>query len=139
MKGDVPVAYIIALLLGIAVLALLGYWFYTVYMRGSGKLSQDECNIRFQQNCESWRNLGFPLTMDTKVKCDNNGAWMLAKATGQDNCATTECSSKCTDPENCRGCDGSWITVPLQVDQWWAFIAPNCKDDYGIDIQDCKK
>ena len=42
-KGDVPVNYIVAILLGIAVIGLIGYWIYTTYIKGKGASDTVEC------------------------------------------------------------------------------------------------
>jgi hypothetical protein len=42
-KGAVPVPYIIALLLGIAVIAILGYWFFVLSGQWGGEVNLETC------------------------------------------------------------------------------------------------
>jgi hypothetical protein len=136
MKGDVPVAYIIALILGIAVLVALGYWFYTTGGKIGPTLSQQECQMRFQQNCEAWKNSGYPEKMTVKVKCDDNGAKALANVIGLAACGGDYCN--CGDTAKCKNCPGTWQNVDLEVNNgnWWNYIAPGCAEAYGIQIKD---
>jgi len=53
-KGEVPIAYIIALILGIAVVALLGYWFFVMQSGGSSELNAEQCRARAYEYCRTW-------------------------------------------------------------------------------------
>ncbi len=59
MKAAIPVPYIIALILGVVVIALLGYWFVSSAGKGSSIGSEAECAARKVEFCatqtlESW-------------------------------------------------------------------------------------
>jgi len=58
-KGTLPVPHIIAIVLGIIVLALLGYWFFTTGGTFSGTASEAECRGKFLQYCISWSAVNF--------------------------------------------------------------------------------
>ena len=51
MKKGVAVPYIIALVLGIAVIGLLGYWFFVLGGRLGGQLSEKECRAKQIEWC----------------------------------------------------------------------------------------
>jgi hypothetical protein len=51
MKGQIPVKYIIALILGIAVVALIGFWFFIVAGGFVGELTEAQCRARLLQFC----------------------------------------------------------------------------------------
>lgn len=55
MKRGIAVPYIIALILGVAVLAMIGYWFFTVYNQGS----ETACRTRLRTYCAAWSNNGY--------------------------------------------------------------------------------
>jgi hypothetical protein len=40
-RGEVPISYIIALILGVAVVAIIGYWFFVVQGQGGGEMTLD--------------------------------------------------------------------------------------------------
>lgn len=61
MKKGVAVPYIIAIVLGIAVLALLGYWFYIT----SGSLTKEQCRTDYIGWCTHWKNDGWTGTVPT--------------------------------------------------------------------------
>jgi len=63
-KGEVPVAYIIALILGIAVVAVLGYWFFIVQNQGGNTMNQEQCRSSASQYCARWRDNGYALGGD---------------------------------------------------------------------------
>jgi hypothetical protein len=66
-KG-VAVPYIIALILGIAVVALLGYWFFVLGGRLGGESIAAECEAKLTSYCQAWKTLGYstarPTTQD---------------------------------------------------------------------------
>jgi hypothetical protein len=51
MKGQIPIKYIIAVILGISVLALIGYWFFIVAGGFVGQLTEAQCRIRLTEYC----------------------------------------------------------------------------------------
>jgi hypothetical protein len=54
-KGAVPIPYIIALLLGIAVVAILGYWFFVLGGEWGGEMNLQKCTVRAHTYCSSWQ------------------------------------------------------------------------------------
>ena len=64
MKGQIPVAYIVALILGVAVVALLGYWFFVQGGRFGGTVSLETCNAKKMSYCSQWQVKGFPSKTD---------------------------------------------------------------------------
>jgi len=58
-KGAVPIAYIIALLLGIAVIAVIGYWFFIVGGQLGGEVTITQCRARAQNYCNSWKVMSY--------------------------------------------------------------------------------
>ena len=58
-KGDVPISYIIAIILGIIVVALLGYWFYTTGGKFSGTASETACRGKLLQYCTLWSGCSY--------------------------------------------------------------------------------
>lgn len=70
-KGQIPIPYIIALLLGIAVVAILGYWFFVLGGRIPGQVSETWCNTKKNQYCTEWFQAGFPTTMSERP----GGGW----------------------------------------------------------------
>ncbi len=63
-KGAVPVPYIIALLLGIAVVAILGYWFFVLGGQLGGEVSQQSCTSKASIYCTTWQANGYATTED---------------------------------------------------------------------------
>ena len=58
-KGEVPIAYIIALILGVAVIAVLGYWFFVVQGTGGAQMSITECSNKAFMYCTLWSANGY--------------------------------------------------------------------------------
>lgn len=58
-KGAVPIPYIIALLLGVAVVAILGYWFFVLGGQLGGDITLQKCRSNAQIYCNSWKLLGY--------------------------------------------------------------------------------
>ncbi len=50
MKKGIAVPYIIAILLGIAVIGLIGYWFFV----SSGKIPKSDCELAQRNWCTRW-------------------------------------------------------------------------------------
>ena len=53
-KGQIPVPYIIALLLGIAVVAILGYWFFVLGGKIPGQATESWCKIKENTWCSEY-------------------------------------------------------------------------------------
>ena len=51
-KGAIPVPYIVAILLGVVVIALIGLWFFTTTGTGSGVASEAACNAKKVAYCQ---------------------------------------------------------------------------------------
>lgn len=61
MKKGIAVPYIIALILGIAVLALIGYWFFVLGGRIPGEATATWCQTKQNTWCGHWaQTAGFP-------------------------------------------------------------------------------
>jgi len=54
-KGEIPIGYIIALVLGIAVVAILGYWFFIVQGSGGAQITVSQCQRLAYQYCQTWQ------------------------------------------------------------------------------------
>ena len=63
-KGAVPIPYIIALLLGIAVVAILGYWFFVLGGQWGGEVTLQRCRSKAVTYCTSWQATGYAATTD---------------------------------------------------------------------------
>lgn len=60
MRKGIAVPYIIALILGIVVVALLGYWFFVLGGTFTGKASLTECQTKLSQYCAELSAAGYP-------------------------------------------------------------------------------
>ncbi len=56
MKKGVAIPYIIALILGIVVVGVIGYWFFILSGGGGGKATEAECNVKASNWCRTWAN-----------------------------------------------------------------------------------
>lgn len=72
-KGD-AIWYIIAVILGVAVILVLGYWFFNLSGKVGGKTSAAECEAKQIIYCQNWENLGCadvkPIDIGWDNKCD---------------------------------------------------------------------
>ncbi len=59
MKGAVPIPYIIALVLGIAIIAIIGYWFFIVSGESGGEISLAGCKTKATTYCAMWSQTGY--------------------------------------------------------------------------------
>ena len=59
-KKGIAVPYIIALILGIIVVGLIGYWLFTTPPPGPAA----ECNTKAAQWCSEWAGTGFRISPD---------------------------------------------------------------------------
>ena len=64
-KGAVPIPYIIALLLGIAVVAIIGYWFFVLSGQTGGELTFADCKTRATTYCAEWSQAGYAVDSET--------------------------------------------------------------------------
>ena len=60
MRKGIAVPYIIALILGIVVVALLGYWFFVLGGSFTGKASLTECQTKLSEYCFEFAAAGYP-------------------------------------------------------------------------------
>jgi hypothetical protein len=58
-KGAVPIPYIIALLLGIAVVAIIGYWFFILGGEWGGETTLQGCRRKATTYCVAWQTAGY--------------------------------------------------------------------------------
>ena len=72
--------YIIALILGIAVIAVLVYWFFTVSSRGTITATSVECDTAKFVYCNELVRGGKPDDTDVKNKCGNTPTKTECKA-----------------------------------------------------------
>lgn len=77
-KGAVPVPYIIALLLGIAVVAILGYWFFVLGGEWGGEVTIQRCRTRAHTLCSSWMTAGWS-TVDVDGVDTPSVGWFVDK------------------------------------------------------------
>ncbi len=59
MKKGIAVPYIIALILGIVVVALLGYWFFILGGTFTGRASITECQTKLSTYCAAFAASGY--------------------------------------------------------------------------------
>ncbi|MCX6820874.1 MAG: hypothetical protein NT016_02910 [Candidatus Aenigmarchaeota archaeon] len=64
-KAEVPISYIIALILGVAVVAIIGYWFFVVQSQGGGEMTMDRCRSAAYTYCNIWRDTGYAVDQAT--------------------------------------------------------------------------
>ncbi len=58
-KKGIAIPYIIALILGIVVVGVIGYWFFTTTGTGSGSAVVSQCNAKKTQWCTDWSRTAF--------------------------------------------------------------------------------
>ncbi len=78
-KADVPVPYIIAIIIGIAVIALLGYWFF---MTGGGfltEVSEQGCRTLKSRFCSAWAVYAYQMVNDKGEPVAVNAAGGIPK------------------------------------------------------------
>lgn len=93
-KGAIPVHYIIALILGIIVVGLLGYWFFVLGGRIPGQVSETDCRTKQHAYCTEWSANGYDL--------DN-------KPDGKD--FSEDCPTTSADVYAPECCSFSWATT----------------------------
>lgn len=59
MKGAVPIPYIIALLLGIAIIAIIGYWFFVLSGQWGLETNLAQCKTKATTYCAIWSQTGY--------------------------------------------------------------------------------
>ena len=58
-KGEIPISYIIAIVLGVIVLALLGYMIFSTYGPFRGAAAEATCKSQLLQYCSFWSAEGY--------------------------------------------------------------------------------
>jgi len=75
MKKGIAIPYIIALILGIAVVALIGYWFFVLGGRIPGQATLTSCQSKEVAWCGEWARTGlFPVdggTIEDELEDDD--------------------------------------------------------------------
>lgn len=61
MKGAIPVAYIVALILGVAVIGLLGYWFFVQGGIFEEQMTTQTCIAKKLSYCTQWQARGYEI------------------------------------------------------------------------------
>jgi hypothetical protein len=114
-KGELPVPYIIALILGIVVVGILGYGFFILGWRIPGLSNQGNCQTKVTEWCSQWSKNDYDSnnmpadTWETYAPgCDSAGIGqpsaiscrlaMGLKSTGQSCTDKVQCAS-----QNCKG------------------------------------
>ena len=88
-KGAVPIPYIIALLLGIAVVSILGYWFFVLGGQWGVEVTLQRCNTMAMTYCTTWRTAayGYDKTEDEDgTGRPNIVGWFYDKSQAHANC-----------------------------------------------------
>ena len=58
-KAELPVSHIIAIILGVIVLGLLGYFLYTNFIKAGSTVTEETCRSKFTQFCSLWSVTGY--------------------------------------------------------------------------------
>lgn len=69
-KGDLPVPYIVALIIAIIVIAVLIYWFFVLSGQGTGQATLVLCQGKMGVYCATWATCNY---LDTCQPKDNTG------------------------------------------------------------------
>ena len=88
-KGAVPIPYIIALLLGIAVVSILGYWFFVLGGQWGMEVTLQRCNTRAMTYCTTWRTAAYGYDKNEEgsgTGKPNIVGWFFDKSTVHANC-----------------------------------------------------
>lgn len=75
MKKAVAVPYVIALILGVAVVGLVGYWFATSGGKFSGQGSRTICDNKFLQYCVTNPTSDYDTFDNTNTECTGLGSY----------------------------------------------------------------
>lgn len=106
----VAVPYVIALILGIIVVAVIGYWFFVVAGGGGGQLSQTQCEARFIAFCTQYSAANYQPSGQTfkDAGCTSYiGSDALIGSGGASNCQAVlqqllPTGSACTSNSQCK-------------------------------------
>jgi hypothetical protein len=131
-KGAVPVAYIIAIILGVLVMGLLGYWLYTSGPKVETFMTESECKSAHMSACAEWTAAGQPKYMRVRMFCTKA---MVNRMPADCNEPTNNPPGDKRDNSLCN--EEGFDEVNLTVDNghWWRCKAPGCEERYGITIR----
>lgn len=137
IKGAVPVGYIIAIILGVLVMGLLGYWLYTTGPKVETFMTESECKSRKMALCTEYTMKGKPEKIEVRMWVDENTllptACKLCADLNKDGRVTPY---ECTNDFRNKGYTG-FAKEDLSVSRgdWWKCVAPGCEERYGITIR----
>ena len=75
MRKAVAVPYIIALILGVAVIGLVGYWFVTTGGKFGGQSAKTICDNKFLQHCVTNPSKSYADFVGGNVECSGLGSF----------------------------------------------------------------
>lgn len=131
MKGDTTTTTVIFLILAFLIIGIFAYWFYTNYLKGKGQFDQATCQQIHLQACDQFKSAGYPDRMKTRVHCDPS---MPPACNSAKERYPSKYNEYCTD-EDIK--NRVWKdVVPANISAWWDCIAPGCRVNYGIKIDD---
>jgi len=80
----VAVPYIIAILLGVGVIGLIGYWFFVSGGQFGGGVASQQCRTDFLQSCQRWISGGYSTNLppDNGIFKNENDNVCLKQVTG---------------------------------------------------------
>jgi hypothetical protein len=78
-KGEIPIGYIIALVLGIAVVAILGYWFFVMQGSGGAQMTASQCQTMAYTYCRTWQANLYQGSNPPQANAPNVGAFISEK------------------------------------------------------------
>jgi hypothetical protein len=67
-KGDIPIPYIVALILGIIVIGVIGYWFFVLSGKGGGTASEQFCRAKELTYCSQWSKCDYSTAPGTDCR-----------------------------------------------------------------------
>lgn len=92
----VAIPYIIAILLGVGVIGLVGYWFFVSGGQFGTGVANQQCRTDFQQSCQTWVAVGYSTNIPPKngvfENVDNNAC--LKQITGSGTALPDDATSK---------------------------------------------
>ena len=101
MKGAIPVKYIIALILGITVITIMGYWFFVL----SGRFTATECDTKKTSFCQAWSLSSFTIKPSWDAMCGTEPS--IAECKNMLNIECDAAGTPCTPAQYYRCCSNS--------------------------------
>lgn len=93
MKKGIAVPYIIAILLGVGVIGLVGYWLFVSGGQFGGASAKEACNRNLALWCSQWANNGY------------TAVWITTADANSFNVKYPECPGSITDKATPTGTD----------------------------------